>query len=108
MGIRDRMTVTKAQRRRQHRWAFHPLRMFIQYKAKLAGVPVVFVDPRHTARTCPHCGRIAKRNRVHQSAFRSVDCGFAGPADTSASGNRAAVNQPHAGSLNEIPASSAL
>jgi len=98
-------------RRRQHRWAFRQLRAFIQYKTKLAGVPVVWVDPRHTARTCPHCGQIAKRNRVHQSALWCVDGGFAGPAATIASGNiarRAAVNQPHAGFLIEIPASSAL
>jgi IS605 OrfB family transposase len=111
-GIRDRMTVKKAQRRRQHSWAFHQLRFFIQYKARLAGVPVVFVDPRNTSRTCPHCGLIDRRNRPNQAFFRCIGCGFAGPADTIAAGNiarRAAVNQPNAGSAAEqAPASSAL
>ena len=110
-GIRDRITVKKAQRRRQHNWAFHQLREFLVYKAQLAGVPVVLVDPRNTSRTCPHCGLIDKRNRPHQASFRCIGCGFAGPADTIAAGNiarRAAVNRPDAGSLHEIPASSTL
>jgi IS605 OrfB family transposase len=108
-GIRDRMTVKKAQRRRQHSWAFYQLRTFIQYKAALSGVPVVLVDPRNTSRTCPRCGLIDKRNRPNQASFRCVRCGFAGPADTIAAGNiarRAVVNRPDAGSAAEqAPAS---
>lgn len=110
-GIRDRITVRRAQRRRQHSWSFHRLRSFIEYQARWAGVPVAFVDPRNTSRTCPPCGLIDKRNRPDQAHFRCIGCGFAGPADTIAAGNiarRAAVNQPHAGSLSETPASSAL
>jgi putative transposase len=98
-GIRNRITVRRAQRRRQQSWAFYQLRSFIQYKARLAGVPVVLVDPRNTSRTCPHCGLIDQRNRPNQSSFRCIGCGFAGPADTLAAGNiarRAAVNPPHA------------
>ena len=97
-GIRDRITVRKAQRRVQHSWAFHQLRSFIQYKARLAGVPVVVVDPYNTSRTCPACGHVAKANRPSQALFRCVGCGFAGPADTIAAENirRAAVNQPYA------------
>jgi len=99
-GIRDRITVRKAQRRRQPNWAFAQLRTFIEYKAKLAGVPVALVDPRNTSRTCSACGLIDKRNRPNQASFRCIGCGFAGPADTIAAGNiarRAAVNQPDAG-----------
>ncbi|MCY0877836.1 MAG: transposase [Firmicutes bacterium] len=98
-GIRDRMTVSKAQRRRQHSWAFHQLRRFIEYKARLAGVPVTLVDPRNTSRTCPQCGLIDKHNRPDQAHFRCIGCGFARPADTTAARNiasRAAVNQPQA------------
>ena len=111
-GIRDRITVRRAQRRRQHSWAFSQLRQFIVYKAALAGVPVILVDPRNTSRTCPRCGLIDKRNRPTQSSFRCIGCGFAGPADTIAAGNiarRAAVNRPHAGSaFRQTLASSAL
>lgn len=98
-GIRDRVTVRKAQRRSHHSWAFYQLRSFIEYKARLAGVPVVLVDPRNTSRTCPECGTIDKRNRPDRDHFHCVSCGFAGPADTIAAVNvrrRAVVNQPYA------------
>ena len=110
-GIRERVTVRKAPRRPQHRWAFYQLRTVIADTARLAGVPVIVVDPRHTSRTCPPCGLIAQRHRPHQASFRCIGCGFAGPADTIAAGNiarRAAANQPDAGSLAETPARSAL
>ena len=111
-GIRDRITVRRAQRRRQHSWAFYQLRAFLVYKTALAGVAVALVDPRNTSRTCPRCGLIDKRNRPTQASFRCIGCGFAGPADTIAAGNiarRAAVNQPDAGSaVEQAPASSAL
>ncbi|WP_084961212.1 RNA-guided endonuclease InsQ/TnpB family protein [Thermoactinospora rubra] len=80
-GIRDRVTVTRAQRADLHSWGFHQLRAFITYKAAIAGVPVRLVDPRNTSRTCPACGHCAKRNRPHRDSFLCVACGFAGPAD---------------------------
>lgn len=101
-GIRDRITVRKAQRRTQHSWAFSDLRAKIEYKARLAGIPVILVDPRNTSRTCPMCGLIDKRNRPSQSLFSCISCGFAGPADVIAAGNiarRARVMVPHAVSL---------
>jgi len=48
-GIRTRTRVRKAQRARHHRWSVHQLSAFIDYKAILAGVPVVLVDPRNTS-----------------------------------------------------------
>ena len=96
-GIRDRVTVWKAQRRSLHTWNFGLLRMFVDYKAKIAGVPVVFVDPRNTSRTCPSCGHVAKANRPTRDEFRCESCGFAGAADHIAAMNiafRAEVSQP--------------
>jgi putative transposase len=96
-GIRDRVTVRTAQRRNLHTWNFGLLRMFVDYKAKIAGVPVVFVDPRNTSRTCPSCGHVAKANRPTRDEFRCVSCGFAGAADHIAAVNiafRAEVSQP--------------
>jgi IS605 OrfB family transposase len=97
-GIRDRTTVRKRQRSRHGNWAFHQLRSFITYKAALAGVPVVLVNPRNTSRTCPTCGYIDKNNRVSQSCFSCQSCGFSAAADLVAAENirRAAVNQPYA------------
>jgi IS605 OrfB family transposase len=97
-SIRDRITVKKSQRRQQYSWAFSQLRQFIEYKAKLAGVVVQSVDPRNTSRTCPICDCIDKHNRVSQSLFKCVSCGFSAPADTNAAciiASRAAINQPY-------------
>ncbi|MFZ2535985.1 MAG: zinc ribbon domain-containing protein [Methanothrix sp.] len=96
-GIRGRVTVRKAQRRSLHTWNFGLLRMFVDHKAKIAGVPVIFVDPRNTSRTCPSCGYVSKANRPTRDEFRCESCGFAGPADYIAAINiafRAEVNQP--------------
>src|SRR6266545_1661350 len=94
--IRTRMKARRSQRATLHSWAFAQLRAFIVYKAALKGVPVHFVDPRNTSRTCPSCGHCAKENRTTQASFVCPSCGFAGPAGVIAAGNisrRAAVNR---------------
>lgn len=96
-GIRSRKTVSKAQRRDLNAWSFYQLRFFIEYKAKLVGVPVILVDPRNTSRTCPHCGHIDASNRKTRDDFECVRCGFADLADRTAALNIAArgrVNGP--------------
>jgi len=96
-GIRERVTVRRSQRATLHSWAFFQLRSFVTYKAKGAGVPVFLVDPRNTSRTCPACGHVDQANRLSQSKFSCVVCGFAGLADQIAAiniGRRAAVNPP--------------
>jgi IS605 OrfB family transposase len=104
-GLRDRVTVKKGQRSQHSSWAFYDLRQKIEYKAQLAGVPVIAVDPRNTSRTCPVCSCADKRNRPNQATFLCVSCGHFAPADTNAAvniGRRAAVNQPY------IPTTSAI
>jgi IS605 OrfB family transposase len=96
-GIRTRVSVNGSRQRRTiHSWAFQQLRAFVEYKAKLMGVPLTLTNPRNTSRTCPACGYIAKGNRNGES-FRCLNCGFAGAADHIAAVNigRAAVNQPN-------------
>jgi IS605 OrfB family transposase len=96
-GIRDRVAVKKAQRRRHHSWSFNQLRQFIEYKAALAGVVVELVDPRGTSRTCPRCGFESKKNRPTRDTFKCKSCGFAEPSDYVGAINiasRAAVSQP--------------
>jgi IS605 OrfB family transposase len=92
-GIRAQTTVRKAQRRRHNSWSFNQLRQFIEYKAKLAGVPVIYVNPRGTSHTCPRCGFQAKHNRPRRDRFECVRCGLAGPADYIAALNIAARGQ---------------
>jgi len=97
-GIRERITVRRDQKATLHNWSFFQLRSFLEYKARLAGVMVIPVDPRNTSRTCPVCGCVDKRNRPSQSKFFCVVCGYSGFADHIAARNiasRAVVNPPN-------------
>jgi IS605 OrfB family transposase len=98
-GIRERTTVRREHRYERHSWAFFQLRQYIAYKAAQAGVPVYFVDPRNTSRTCSACGHCEKANRKSQAEFSCQRCGFAVNADENAALNisrneRVAVNRP--------------
>ncbi|KAF0250566.1 MAG: transposase [bacterium] len=112
--IRSRTTVRRQDRAKHSGWAFAQLQAFIVYKAKIAGVPVVFVDPRNSSRECHNCHFIAKRNRVSQSVFCCAKCGLQCNADHNAAKNIAlrgknlwaSVNTPiavHVGSPIVVP-----
>lgn len=95
--IRSRTTVKKAQREQFGKWAFSQLRLFLEYKSKLIGVPFVSVDPRNTSRECSACGYIDKNNRTSQAEFKCLECGHTEHADHNAAKNiavRALVNMP--------------
>lgn len=90
-------TVRKSFRERFEQWSFYELQAFIKYKAQLAGIPVVEVDPRYTSQMCSHCGFVSKKNRRTQSKFVCQSCGFETNADFNAAINIAAkalVNKP--------------
>lgn len=97
-GIRGRARAGRQQRRKLHNWPFYQLRQFVEYKAKLAGVPVAYVDPAYTSQTCSECGHASRSNRKSRDDFHCVSCGFSAPADHNAAINIAGlhVNQPHA------------
>ncbi|WP_443080361.1 RNA-guided endonuclease InsQ/TnpB family protein [Streptomyces sp. SP18BB07] len=86
-GIRERVRLRKPQRATHSSWSFVQLGAFIAYKAKKAGVPVVYVDPAYTSRTCAECGHIDKANRVSQAWFVCRSCGFVDHADRNGSRN---------------------
>lgn len=100
-ATRGKGTVSKRRRRVLHSWAFFQLRTFIAYKAQVAGVRVVFVNPAYTSQTCSRCGHCARANRKSQSRFSCVACGFSAHADLNAAVNisRAGVIPPHAAPL---------
>jgi IS605 OrfB family transposase len=83
--IRSRAkAMSKKQRGRLHRWSFRQLRSFVGYKAALAGVPVVLVNPAYTSQCCSSCGSIDKGNRPNQSTFSCLACGHTEHADQNA------------------------
>lgn len=97
-GIRQRGTpFRQAQRAKMTGWAFAQLRSFVEYKAALAGVPVVLVDPTHTSQQCSACGHVARNNRRSQARFSCKQCGYTTNADFNAACNirsRAKVSWP--------------
>jgi len=95
-GIRGRVRARRPQRRTLHNWSFRQLRSFVEYKARLAGVALLCVDPAHTSQTCPECGHVSRKNRPTRDRFCCESCSFARDADSVAAENirRVAVMQP--------------
>ncbi|WP_426403631.1 RNA-guided endonuclease InsQ/TnpB family protein [Streptomyces sp. R-07] len=73
-GIRERVRLCKPQRVTLHSWSFHELGPFIAYKAKRAGVPVVYVDAAYTSQECSRCRHVDRRNGLRRP------CSHARPA----------------------------
>ncbi|KQX13081.1 transposase [Streptomyces sp. Root431] len=86
-GIRSRVRLRKDQRTSLHSWGFHQLAAFVEYKARRAGVPLVYVDPAYTSQQCSECGYIDRKNRVDQATFACRSCGALTHADDNASHN---------------------
>jgi IS605 OrfB family transposase len=105
-GIRQRVRLRKPQRVALHSWAFAQLKDFTVYKAKRAGVPVVFVDPAYTSQQCSACGHIDKKNRARQALFICRNCGVVAHADRNASHNIARKGEAvwTAGRESRVPA----
>lgn len=96
-GIGGRTRFRKEQRAKMSGWSFLQLRTFVEYKAAIAGIPVIAVDPRYTSQMCSSCAHTEKGNRLSQSEFCCRSCGFACNADYNAALNiraKAAVNRP--------------
>ena len=63
---------------RLHRWPFRVLQQKIEDKACRAGIEVIFVDPRYTSKTCPHCNAIGTR---YKHRFVCKSCGYRAHSD---------------------------
>ncbi len=102
-GIRQRAKVRKSQRREHNSWAFYQLRMLSEYKANVAGIDLVLVDPRYTSKTCNCCKVIGNRNGKNFSCVNKL-CAWVGDADHNGALNIAniagvVVNQPESSTM---------
>jgi len=70
-GIQTARTSRK-NAKNLHTWSFYRLTQFIEYKANLAGIEVVYVNPMYTSQTCPACG---KKNHANDRKYK-CPCGF--------------------------------
>lgn len=71
-NIRSTTRQSRKNNHSLHSWSFYRLAQFIEYKARLAGIVVEYVNPAYTSQRCPICGSI------HHADDRNYrcECGF--------------------------------
>jgi len=69
-NIRKKIKYSREMNGRLHRWSFRKLQKIIEYKAKMNGIPIIYVNARGTSRTCPICGTKLSPN----GQYRTMKC----------------------------------
>jgi len=71
-NIRQSARTSRKNEKNLHTWSFYRLSQFIEYKARMAGISVEYVNPAYTSKICPVCGVLNKaKDRRYE-----CDCGY--------------------------------
>ena len=71
-NIRSTTRKSRKNNHSLHNWSFYRLAQFIEYKAKLSGISVEYVNPAYTSQYCPHCGEL---NHAEDRNYK-CKCGY--------------------------------
>jgi putative transposase len=89
-GIRKNKKQKESFHYTLNSWSYYQLQLFVEYKAKLLGIPVFYIEPAYTSQTCHKCGQIGNRNG---KSFKCPHCGHTAHADVNAAWNIAYSEQ---------------
>ncbi|UMZ74674.1 RNA-guided endonuclease InsQ/TnpB family protein [Natranaerofaba carboxydovora] len=76
-NIRTTARTSRKNEKNLHAWSFYRLASYIEYKAKLAGILVEYVNPKYTSQTCPVCEVL---NQAKDRKYQCT-CGFSSHRD---------------------------
>lgn len=55
-------------------WSYYELQSMIEYKAKLEGIEVKYIDPAYTSQTCSYCGERGERKKQEDFVCTNPQC----------------------------------
>lgn len=76
----------KTSRKLTARWQLDTLHTAINNYCDLNGIPIRYINPANTSRTCPQCGYVDEQNRDDE-VFECCNCGYIADADINAAYN---------------------
>jgi putative transposase len=82
--VRTNKKSNKKTRSITNNWNFYQLRQMIEYKSRICGVPIEFINPAYTSKSCSKCGALGIRTG---KSFECDSCGHADHADANAAFN---------------------
>jgi putative transposase len=102
-NIREKKKRIKAMNGRLNRWSFRRLQNIIEYKARLSGLMVVYLNAKCTSSLCPTCGEKLSPNGYRR--MRCLSCGLEEDRDVIAVKNLLCRHQTYVGASTVHPES---